>query len=294
MDGAIVRRILLLNTLRLIFIAFAFLFALSPARAGEAKYFYDGLGRLVGALTDEGEAVRYEYDEVGNLSAILKERVSQLPPVATGVSPQIIFAGKASTVTISGENLFTAQRVDVQGASVRSFSAAAGSITLTLSVPYDTAPGTVSVDIATPYGSTRLSLTLAKITFSPDYIVAQAGGAALVTARVTPALPYDMNVPVFNMSPGMINTPAFITLLASGETAFTVTALKEGMGGLRVEGAEAIIFASERYEGGAFARSAPVSVAVEAVGATLSPPVCVAPATAGTAVSRQVSVQIKN
>ena len=56
------------------------------AEAQEIRYVYDELGRLIAVMDEQGRTAIYEYDEVGNLLAI--RRTDATGPVAiTFVNP---------------------------------------------------------------------------------------------------------------------------------------------------------------------------------------------------------------
>ena len=54
--------------------------AAHSVQAQEIRYFYDELGRLIAVMDEQGRTAIYEYDEVGNLLAI--RRTDATGPVA--------------------------------------------------------------------------------------------------------------------------------------------------------------------------------------------------------------------
>jgi len=91
----------------------ALLFLLPSTVSGDnAEYFYDDIGRRIRVINGNERAL-YQYDEVGNLLAISKEDspTQSLPPVITGINPDIFIVGSAHYVTITGRNLLTTSSV---------------------------------------------------------------------------------------------------------------------------------------------------------------------------------------
>jgi YD repeat-containing protein len=62
------------------------------ARADEAKYIYDDLGRLYRVIDEQENAATYHYDEVGNLLSITRE-TGVTGPQITNLSPNYAFSG---------------------------------------------------------------------------------------------------------------------------------------------------------------------------------------------------------
>lgn len=74
---------------------------LAPAAvslAGEDRYLYDDLNRLVGVFDATGASAQYTYDAVGNLTSIVRRTPTQVSIIA--VSPTSAPVG--ATVTILG------------------------------------------------------------------------------------------------------------------------------------------------------------------------------------------------
>ncbi len=70
------------------------------------EYFYDSLDRLVRVIDGQGNIITYDYDEVGNILAIRRNTVGDLPPPAlTTAVPNQFTQGKSVTVILSGTSL---------------------------------------------------------------------------------------------------------------------------------------------------------------------------------------------
>lgn len=75
----------------------------SSPSADQAQYFYDELGRLVGAVDGQGNIATYEYDQVGNLLSVT--RGATTAPMITTISPNPSEAGGVTPITLTGSGL---------------------------------------------------------------------------------------------------------------------------------------------------------------------------------------------
>jgi YD repeat-containing protein len=72
-------------------------------QAGQERYDYDALGRLVRFINPAGEGTEYVYDAVGNILAVRQVQVS--PPRITSVSPTTVRRGATTSVLVTGTDL---------------------------------------------------------------------------------------------------------------------------------------------------------------------------------------------
>jgi len=224
------------------------LFVAWPIQVARAQqpvihYVYDDLGRLVGVVDQEGNAATYTYDAVGNILAITRNNVSDMPgPVAiTLVSPN---KGKIGTpVSIFGKG-FSADAVQ----NVVSFSGALATVNaatannLATSVPSGALTGPITV--ATPLGtaaSPEPFTVLGIVTISPTSAVLFPTQTQTFTATVsgsaTPSLTWSVNGVVggnatigtissigLYTAPAAIPSPPMVTVTAANTTDQTLSA----------------------------------------------------------------------
>ena len=76
----------------------------SALAAGGESYDYDGLGRLVRAVSTSGVVTEYVYDAAGNITAVVRGG-SVSPPTLSEIAPASIRRGTAVRVTLTGTNL---------------------------------------------------------------------------------------------------------------------------------------------------------------------------------------------
>lgn len=85
----------------------ALVFATWPAptlAAGGERYDYDGLGRLVRAVSNTGIVTEYIYDAAGNITAVVRGGAAT-PPTLTAISPASLRRGSQTRVTLTGTHL---------------------------------------------------------------------------------------------------------------------------------------------------------------------------------------------
>lgn len=166
------------------------------ASAGQERYEYDPIGRLILHVDSQNEVTEYTYDPAGNLLAVRRTgQAAGLAPVITGVVPGVIRRGETRTITLSGQRLQvgTLQASD-PGMNLSGVQLSASQVTATLAVAASVGTGTQTLTFSNAQGSARIALVVA---------------AALPTLSVEPsplALPPD-------------NTPRAITLRLSGADA---------------------------------------------------------------------------
>jgi len=126
----------------------------APALAGEVRYVYDDLNRLVGVVDATGETVQYSYDSVGNILSISRYSSSQVSIL--GFTPGTGPVG--ATVTISGTGFSpTPSQNTVTFNGVTAAVTSATPTQLVTTVPAGAATGPISV--TAPAGSATSSST---------------------------------------------------------------------------------------------------------------------------------------
>lgn len=226
---------------------------------------------MIKVVSDSGEVAIYNYDEVGNLLSITTQTIKKLPPVLHTISPDVVFKKTFETITLSvtitGENLFTTERVwaDDSNIVMNFFTSTDNAITANITISSQASTEVTNINVETVYGSASIPFIIAKVTFTPSNIIVIPGTTIEITAGITPALSRDINLSLNNETPDIISAPQSIVILAGGSTTFTVNALKEGVGVITSENAGVSIYVSTPFTGDAVAFVKPVSVEVEAI-----------------------------
>lgn len=140
-------------------VTFLALVLVSPgwAQAAEIQYTYDGIGRLTGAVTADGNSAGYDYDAAGNILAVHRNGVDALN--ITGFSPGRGSTG--STVTISGNGFDVAAASNtVRFAGIEASVSAATAASLTVIVPAGATTGKITIENARGLASSRTDYTV--------------------------------------------------------------------------------------------------------------------------------------
>ena len=132
---------------------------------GPISYAYDELGRLVGAVASTGDAVRYSYDAVGNITSITRYSSAQV--VLFSFTPESGVVG--TQVTIYGSNFSpnaAQDTVSFNGTNATIVSASPTQLVVT--VPTGTTTGPITV--TAPLGSVTSSGSFTVLNSAPPTI----------------------------------------------------------------------------------------------------------------------------
>ncbi len=131
----------------------------SDIHAGQERYFYDGLGRLVAVVDELGNSTLYTYDAAGNMLSVTRGAVTA--PVVTGMTPDSLEPGVPTLVTISGSGLsFSSLSTTHPDLQIRNPTASDIIITATLVAPIPTAFGPTSLTVTALGGAVSVPLTI--------------------------------------------------------------------------------------------------------------------------------------
>ena len=118
------------------------------ANASDVQYSYDGEGRLIGVIDQNGNAAIYNYDASGNITSIVRPAAGSINVV--GFSPAFGVIGASVTITGTGFSATAAQNtVKFNGTTATVTSATSTQIVAT--VPTGATTGTILV--TSPVGS---------------------------------------------------------------------------------------------------------------------------------------------
>ena len=214
----------------------ATLFAV-PAFAGEERYDYDALGRLVRVIDEQGRVTEYVYDAAGNiLQVITRAAGSAQPPAVTAFSPDAIRRGETRAFQITGTNFTGAQLATAApGLDIFGLQVGATQISFSLSASLSAPLGTHPISISSAAGSTSVQLTvnpvLPKLGMSPQPIAVpptKSGRNFFVSLSSADNIPHVVSVASANTAIATVS-PASVTFAAGEiEKLITVTGLSAG------------------------------------------------------------------
>jgi YD repeat-containing protein len=204
----------------------------APALAGEERYDYDALGRLVRVIDEQGRVTEYVYDAAGNiLQVIVSGPGSAQPPVVTTSNVSSIRRGETKAFQITGTGLTGAHvQTPDPGLDISGLQVSATQISFSLTATATAALGLHTISIANAGGTTSVQLTvnpvLPKLNMAPLPIAVPPSGTArqfFVTLSSPDTI--DHVVSLVSSNPArMTVSPASITFTAGQiEKLVTVT-----------------------------------------------------------------------
>jgi YD repeat-containing protein len=101
-----------------ILISFTLLALSLPSSAGQERYDYDPLGRLIRFVNSSGEVTEYNYDAAGNITSVVRGgSAAAYVPSITGITPNFVRRGETSRIGAIQDGL--AERLRRVGSLVR-------------------------------------------------------------------------------------------------------------------------------------------------------------------------------
>jgi YD repeat-containing protein len=210
------------------FVRFALLLFLGflalPLHAGQERYDYDALGRLVRVIDEQGRVTQYVYDAAGNiLQVITGAPGSAQAPSITSISPSSIRQGGTQQVTISGSALagvsisISDPNLDVGGVQIT-----ATQVSFALTAFATAAVGTQTISLQNAAGTATASITvnpqLPKVFVDPTPLAIPPDSVARnITIRLSNADNIDHTLALSISNANATISPASLTIPA-GQT----------------------------------------------------------------------------
>ena len=251
--------------------------AMQPAHAaGGESYDYDGLGRLVRAISSSGVVTEYVYDAAGNITAVIRGGAAS-PPTLSNVAPASVRRGSQVRVTLTGTSLQNAalQALDRE-LTISGVTRTATSLAFDLVASAQAALGASTLRVSSAAGNATININvrppLPKIELSPLPIaVPPDGRSATIDLVLSNADDQAHTIALSTVRPDIASvSPASVTIPAGAtRTALFVTGRLGGNTELRVESATlgnsaSPIFVLAAFEGINTARANQVGVTLAA------------------------------
>ena len=142
--------------------------------AGQERYDYDALGRLIRFINPAGEATEYVYDAVGNILEVRRGAVQS--PQITGVAPDTVRHRTTTAVVVSGTHLLGATVTTTQpGLHITGVNSTDTTVNFNLladdTVPLGAHPFTLSFSTGTAAFNLTVRPGLPQIIVTPSPVV---------------------------------------------------------------------------------------------------------------------------
>ncbi len=221
----------------------------SSASADELHYFYDNVGRLTRVVSGS-DGQLYKYDKVGNLLSTVTDTTSPNPPLLESINPDYLFIGSSVITTISGQNLLTLNRVTSDNAAliIKVLEVYSDEqIKVEITAPIGASTGPANITCSNLYGSSSISIFVAKLIFSPGQFALTPGSTSSITAGTDPLIGKSLTLSLNNDNPSIVSVPSGIQIPLSGETSFNVNALAEGVATIESLNIRSVIFVTQPF-----------------------------------------------
>src|SRR5688500_9483155 len=201
--------------------------ASSLAHAGQERYDYDGLGRLVRVIDEQGRVTEYVYDAAGNLLRVVTGGAAQVPSVDAFTPPSIRRA-ETRQVQITGTGLAGAQVSTADPAlDISGLASSATQVSFNLTAGVSAALGSHTLSIRNAAGAASLAMVvnpvLPRLGMSPLPIAVpptNSGRSFFVSLSSADNIAHTINLASTNTAVATVS-PAIVTIPA-GQTEVLV------------------------------------------------------------------------
>jgi len=215
--------------------------ACAPAHAGDVRYDYDELGRLVRVIDEQGGAAVYLYGPTGNLLQILREDTPAGAPTVAAVTPGVVRRGQTRVVQISGANLLTASVSAADPKLILTVEqASASALSVKVVAASDAALGASTLTVSNSAGTANTSVEVREtlvLTTAPAPVVLPPDSLAhVVMVRLSDAEPVATSFSVSGGTANIATVTPVTTSVPAGQLDFpiSITGLQQGRSSLQV------------------------------------------------------------
>ena len=207
----------------------------APAFAGEERYDYDALGRLIRVIDEQGRVTQYVYDAAGNLLQVITGGAAQ-PPAITAISPASLRRGETRQFTISGSALLgTAVSSSDPGLDISGVQVSANQVSFSLAAALTAVLGTQQIRLTSAAGTATVGITvnpeLPKVFVDPTPLAIPPDNVPrAITVRLSNADTIDHVLALSSSNTARATiSPASLTI-AAGQTqaSATITGITAG------------------------------------------------------------------
>jgi YD repeat-containing protein len=205
----------------------------TPGHAGEERFDYDELGRLLRVVDEQGRSTLYRYDAVGNLLAVEVDGAAS-PPEVPPLPELTLRPGGSIDILLPGSSLAGAQiHTSDPRLRIENLRYTADGLSFTLTADATLPPGTYTISFETASGTVTFEVTvnppLPTLTVVPTPVALPPDGASRpVAIRISQAGALAQTIALSVSDPEVVRLDADAVTIPAGERQATV-----GMAGLR-------------------------------------------------------------
>jgi YD repeat-containing protein len=203
-------------------------FLAGESQAGQERYDYDPIGRLVRYTDSSNQVTEYIYDAAGNILAVTRGSATGQAPVLSGISPSVIRRGEAKALTLTGQRLQSGslQTADL-GLDLSNLRQSASQLLVDVSAAESTPVGNHTLTFSNSLGSAHIALAvgpkLPTLSIEPSPLALPPDNVArAITLRLSNSdvISHTVGVASSDTSKATVS-PASVTI-AAGQTSAQV------------------------------------------------------------------------
>jgi len=206
------------------------------SQAGQERYEYDPIGRLVRFVDSNNQVTDYRYDAAGNILSVTRASAASLAPSIATVAPSVIRRGETRVVTLTGQRLDvgTLQTSD-PGMDLSGVTLGATQVTASLAVAQSVPTGTQTLTFANAIGTARIGLlvapTLPVLTVEPSPLALPPDNTPRqITIRLSGADVVDHGIAVTSSDTTKATVSPGSVIVAAGQTVAQVSVTPRAAG----------------------------------------------------------------
>lgn len=252
------------------------------AHAAQERYDYDGLGRLIRVIDEQGRVTEYVYDAAGNILQVIAGAAAQTPTITT-ISPNTLRRGETRAFQITGTGLTGANlSVADPGLDITNLRVSATQVLFNLTATTSAVFGSQVLTLSNAAGSTTTTIAVnplqPKVGMTPLPIAVPPTGAArsfFVSLSSPDNIAHVINLASANPAIATV-APASVTL-AAGQTEAVVSIAGQTAGTTAINltsatlpGTSVPVFVTSEFTGITTSFAQPVGVTLESAPGSIS------------------------
>jgi len=253
----------------------AFTLGGSVGQAGQERYEYDPIGRLVRFVDSNNQVTDYRYDAAGNILSVTRASAASLAPLISSVAPAVIRRGETKTITLTGQHLDvgTLQASDA-GMDLSGVMLGATQVTASLSVAASVPTGTQTLTFSNALGTAQVGMLIAPklpvLTVEPSPLALPPDNVARqITIRLSSADVVDHGIAITSSDTSKATVSPASVVVAAGQTTAQVSVTPKASGfatlalsSTTLQPISVPVFVTSDFRGVNTSHAAPVGVVV--------------------------------